>query len=127
MQLADHVQGEAALAAQHLVDAIGAADGGNQVPDCQTLLIHAEFDGLHWIWRSDGFVFRFIGLHQEKQNFEMIALRRAGLRLVVECGGQLSQGAPVIVISTDGMDIHASSTVAASILSYSACVPTNLM
>jgi hypothetical protein len=98
VQALHHPQAKRALAIQHLRDAPAWPDIGLQVFREQTLLIHAEFDGLHRIGRADGVMLVLVSLHQGHQHLPLVHLGGSLRRL--ENGFQPPKhGAQVIVVA----------------------------
>src|SRR3546814_16567335 len=63
-QVADHVDGEAALAVEHFIDAIGLADRGHQILPGQAALFHAETNRSDGVGRLDREMPGLVGFHQ---------------------------------------------------------------
>jgi len=84
MQISDHLDGEAALAIQHLVHAIGLADRGHQILHREATLFHAEADGLDRVGHLDRELPGLIDLDQRGEDLEAVTVLTARFRLVIE-------------------------------------------
>ncbi|MCY1384243.1 hypothetical protein D9M69_724770 [compost metagenome] len=99
MQLPDHQQGQGALAVEHLIDAVGTANGRDQVRHGQAGLLHAELDRIHRIGQVDRKVAGLVGLDQGEHHLEEVTFGSPGLRLIVEQRGHLLEGRTIILVS----------------------------
>ena len=113
----------ARLPCQHLRHLGGAADERNQVFGLQTLLLHAEADGLYRAGQTDGKGFFLVQLNERGEQFKLVSLRRAGFG--VEDGFHASERRLVVGVCFDQFGRR--HTVCALISSYSRCVPKNRM
>ncbi len=87
-------------------------------------LLHPEFDGLYRGRRRDRMMLSLIRVHQLSKHVELIELWGAGLR--PHQNFDSSYRLFVIALCSNGSNRHGC-TFLTSILSYSACVPKNLM
>src|SRR5690349_10857985 len=90
------------------------------------MMFHVRGDGRHRIGGGDGIVFVLVCLDKGGQDIEAFAIGRACFGLVLEVFGDLRESPVVVVFGPDGANVlhH---TFSGSILSYSLCVPTNLI
>src|SRR5450830_1025673 len=134
MQSPDHGHGEFAFAVKHLVHTVSLADHRLQVFGLEALLLHAKQNGINRVGWCDGEVLGFVRFNQREHGLKM----RAGIAVrpwfMVEIRRYSSERAVVVRFSPDGVNgvlfgfFHVQlSTVAASIASYCAWVPTNLI
>ena len=80
MQTPDHTDGQSAFAVEDLSDASPRADEFLQVPPCEFLLRHPEFDRLNWIRWIHWIVLRLIGIDEGRKHIEPVAIARSCLR-----------------------------------------------
>ena len=66
------------------------------------------------------------GFDKGRENIEPVACGRPGFGLFVEISGDLANGPIVVLFIPDGAYVF-HHTVSGSIMSYSLCIPTNLM
>src|SRR5690606_9545469 len=119
MQFPDHGQRQRALAVEDLIDAIALADRRLEILRRQAGLFHSELDGFDRVGETNGEMLAFVSFDQGQHDFETVAIRRSGHRLVIEIGGQRAQCGTIVGFSADWLYIHGHSisTVSASIAS----------
>ena len=109
------------------MDAVAAANEGDEVARLKAILVHVIFDRLHRVWQVERIMFAFPCLDQRDQHIESIAFRGVALRRHEAL--DFLEDATVIALGFDWCDFHGTTlqTVCASIASYWWCVPMKRM
>jgi hypothetical protein len=124
VQPTDHAQRKWTRAVEHLRDTRTRANDRLEILASEASLLHAKANRCNRCRRSVIEVLTLVCVYERGKHIELVPLRRSGLRLT-DFVDALERSCVVSIVA-DGSNGH-DYTFAASIFSYSACVPMNRM
>ena len=125
----NHGQGQRTASCHHFRDARAASNEGFEVLSREPLLLHAKLDGGNRIGCIDTMMLRFVGINKSRKDIQFLPLRRVGLGSD-EFGNSIH--CQIVIGSQFELDESAyrsfsNATFVTSILSYSLCVPSQII
>ena len=100
----NHIERQLAPAIEHFVNAIAAADKGNEIARLQSTLLHVVSDRLHRVRQIEPVMLAFPCFDQRNQYIEPIALGR--IAPGIHQSLNLLENAAIVAVGFDRRDIH---------------------